>query len=65
MKIRTLSELQHRIVYLQNRLEKMMADPIASDDAKQIVKQFELSTIHNLQNQPRHRIALYFHCVSC
>lgn len=64
-KVRTLSQLSDRIIYLQDRLAKMMADPVASDETKAIVRQFEENTILNLKGQLRMRIGWYLKCMGC
>lgn len=64
-KIRTLSELQDRIIFLQQRLAKMMADPTADDSTKAFVNQFELQTIRDLKTQLRVRINWMLVCAGC
>lgn len=65
MAIRTLTQLQNRIVFLQDRLRKIMEDTEASAETKAIVQAFEQQIIYNLQGQLRHRIAFYLRCVGC
>lgn len=65
VRVRTLSQLQNRIIFLQDRLRRMMEDTDASEETKEIVRAFEQRTISNLQSQLRHRIAFYLRCVGC
>jgi hypothetical protein len=64
-KPRTLDELSARVIFLQDRLEKMMADPVADDETKAFVRQYEEATINNLKDQIRFRIGWYLKCIGC
>lgn len=64
-KPRTLDELSARVIFLQDRLEKMMADPDADDEAKAFVRHFEETTINNLKGHIRMRIGWYLKCMGC
>jgi hypothetical protein len=64
-KPRTLDELSARVIFLQDRLAKMMADPEADEMTKAIVRTFEETTIDNLKGQIRFRVDFYLKCMGC
>jgi hypothetical protein len=64
-KIRTLDELQHRICFLTERLERIMADTIANEASKRFVHAYETQTINNLKDQFRVRTAWLVRCCGC
>ncbi len=63
-KIRTLTEIQLRIIFLQERLHKILKLSHLSNDEKKVISKFEQQTIDNLKGQLRFRIDWYLNCIN-
>lgn len=65
LRVRTLDDLQARVIQLQRRLEKVLANPAIPAATKSVVAKFETQTLTNLKGQLRIRQAWLLRCAGC